>query len=77
VQEHPIVERLKDMCYCLFSVVLLPLVLLEYASGSGPAVLVEARRTTDVSPSSNDRQDDGREPRQDPPAVTLEEEWRH
>lgn len=77
VQEHPIVEGLKDMCYCLFSVVLLPLVLLEYASGSGPTVLVEARRTTDLAPSSNDQQDDGREPRQDPSAVTPEEERRH
>jgi len=77
VQEHPIVEGLKDVYYCLFSVVLLPLVLLEYASGSGPAVLVEARRTADLAPSSNDQQDDGREPRQDPSAITPEEERRH
>lgn len=77
LQEHPIVEGLKDVCYCLFSVVLLPLILLEYASGSGPAVLVEARRTTDLAPSSNGQQDDDRELHQDASGVTPEEERRH
>ena len=72
-QEHPVVEALKDACYCLFSVVLLPLILLEYASGSGPAVLVEARRTANLFPSSDDRQYADREPRHDPSSATAEE----
>lgn len=77
VQEHPIVEGLKDVCYCLFSVVVLPLVLLEYASGSGPAVLVQARRTTDLAPSSKDQQDDDSEPHEDSSEVTPGKERRH
>jgi SAM-dependent methyltransferase len=76
VQEHPIVEGLKDACYCLLSVGVFPLVLLEYASGSGPAVLVEARRTADLARSSNDQQDD-REPHQSPSEVAPEEERPH
>ncbi len=60
VQENRIVEGLKDLSYCLVVIAVFPLVLLELASDSGPAVLVEARRRIDDVPET-DRQgsDDG------------------
>lgn len=55
LEEHRIVDEFKNLCYCLLSIALLPLVLLEYASGSSPAILVEARRTTETTTGSNER----------------------
>lgn len=45
-REHRIVEALKDLLYCFVTIATLPLILLELASDSGPAVVVEARRAT-------------------------------
>ena len=50
VQEHRIVEALKDLFYCVVAIALLPFILLELASDSGPAVVVEARRPVDDAP---------------------------
>lgn len=50
VQENRIVEGLKDLSYCLVASAMFPLILLELASDSGPAVLVEARRRIDDVP---------------------------
>ena len=61
-EEHRIVNEFKNLCYCLISIALLPLVLLEYASGSSPAILVEARRTTEPSTGSNERNRNDHEP---------------
>lgn len=60
VQQNRIVEGLKDLSYCLVAIAMFPLILLELASDSGPAVLVEARRRIDDVPEP-DREggDDG------------------
>lgn len=60
VQENRFVEGLKDLSYCLVAIAVFPLILLELASDSGPAILVEARRRIDDVPEP-DRQggDDG------------------
>ena len=50
LREHRIVEGLKDFLYCLIAVVVIPFILLELASDSGPAVVVEARRASDADP---------------------------
>ena len=59
-QEHRAVKEVKDLCYCLVSLALLPLALLELASGSSPAILVEARRATRSPSDLNDQQEDTR-----------------
>ena len=55
VREHRIVEEFKDLFYCLVTIAMFPLILLELASDSGPAIVVEARRPADAAPRS-DRQ---------------------
>ena len=52
VREHRIVEGLKDLLYCLVAIAMFPLILLELASDSGPAIVVEARRATYTAQSS-------------------------
>lgn len=56
-REYRIVEGLKDLFYCLVAIAMFPLILLELASDSGPAVVVEARRAADAA-SNSDRQRD-------------------
>lgn len=52
VQEHRIVEGFKDLFYCLVAIAMIPFILLELASDSGSAIVVEARRAADVAPTS-------------------------
>ena len=50
VREHRIFRELKDLFYCVVAIALSPLTLLELASDSGPAIVVEARRASDGAP---------------------------
>ena len=76
VREHRIVEGLKDLFYCFVATAMFPMVLLELASDSGPAVVVEARRAVDAAPRSDRQWDDDGTSSPTSAAVTPPEELR-